>query len=88
MFFFVVLGDVEEIEEARILETMTEQTQQNQQTGENAELRQQITHENEGSQGNGEKQTAIVKKTESSFCLGVEFGKSGGKVSCKGVNNN
>lgn len=28
-----------------------------------------------------------VKKRKSSFCLNMEFGKCGGKVSCKGMNS-
>ena len=39
-------------------------------------------------QENYKQQKRTPKKRESSFCLNMEFGKCGGKVSCKGMNSN
>ena len=36
-------------------------------------------------QQNHKHQKTTAKKRESSFCLNLEFGKCGGKISCKGM---
>lgn len=62
----------------------TEQTEYQESEMQDIEEGQQEVTENQEFQQNFEEQIPTVQKRESNFCLNMEFGKCGGKVSCKG----
>ena len=83
MLMFVVEEVCEEVTEPDELENNTEQTEFSEAWEKDAEEQQEMQATQELQQ-TYEEQGTSVQKRQSSFCLNMEFGKCGGKISCKG----